>query len=78
MSALTPFRMRPVIRISLKITDRERPAPIDTDHDGMPEEWETRRGLDPKNPADGARLAADGYSNLEHYLNSLVPTPKSS
>jgi hypothetical protein len=54
------------------------PAPVDTDHDGMPDEWESKRGLNPHDRADGARLASDGYTNLEHYLNSLVPNPKTS
>ena len=48
-------------------------APVDTDGDGMPDEWETRHGLDPQNPADGAADAnKDGYTNVEDYLNSLV------
>jgi len=53
---------------------RSLPAPIDTDQDGMPDAWERQHGLDPMNPADGARDArGDGYTNLERYLNSLVP-----
>lgn len=48
------------------------PAPVDTDGDGMPDEWETRRGLNPRDPADAARPAASGYSQIEEYLNSLV------
>ncbi|QEG34169.1 pectate lyase family protein [Bythopirellula goksoeyrii] len=47
------------------------PAPIDTDHDGMPDDWETRNDLDPKDPADGNNTADDGYTMLEHYLNSI-------
>ncbi|GAB3638607.1 pectate lyase [Hymenobacter arcticus] len=47
-------------------------APPDTDHDGMPDAYETTRGLSPTDPADRATLAANGYSNLENYLNSLV------
>lgn len=47
-------------------------APVDTDGDGMPDEWETANGLDPNDPADGKILGEDGYSNLENYLNSLV------
>ncbi len=53
---------------------RSAPAPADRDHDGMPDAWETSRGLDPSNPADGrADRDRDGYTNLEEYLNSLVP-----
>lgn len=52
---------------------RSQPAPVDTDHDGMPDDWELQHGLDPKNPADGATASQpDGYTHLEEYLNSLV------
>ncbi len=53
---------------------RSLPAPVDSDHDGMPDDWELARGLNPRDPADGARIApaGDGYTNLELYLNSLV------
>jgi hypothetical protein len=50
-----------------------RPADFDTDADGMPNSWETARDLDPQDPADGnGDSDADGYTNLEEYLNSLV------
>ena len=50
------------------------PAPDDSDHDGMPDAWEREHGLNPNDPADGALDAnGDGYTNLEKYLNSLVP-----
>lgn len=53
---------------------RSLPAPLDTDHDGMPDEWERAHGLDPRDPSDGARAAGpEGFSNLEVYLNSLIP-----
>jgi hypothetical protein len=44
----------------------------DTDHDGMSDEWEMRHHLNPRNARDGAKLAQDGYSNLEHFLNELA------
>jgi len=47
-------------------------APHDSDGDGMPDEWEERHGLDKNNADDGKLVADDGYTNLEHYLNSLV------
>jgi hypothetical protein len=47
-------------------------APADTDHDGMPDTYETANGLSPTDPADRATLAANGYANLENYLNGLV------
>ncbi len=46
-------------------------APLDTDRDGLPDDWEKANKLDPKN-ADGAKYRADGYTNLEHYLNALA------
>ena len=48
-------------------------APADTDHDGMPDAWEKAHRLNPKNAADRALRAPDGFTNLESYLNSLVP-----
>ena len=49
-------------------------APEDTDGDGMPDAWETSHGLNPRDPSDGAKdRNRDGYTNLEEYLNSLVP-----
>ncbi len=48
-------------------------APEDSDHDGMPDQWELSHGLDPHNPADGVSLCADGsYTNLELYLAALA------
>ena len=53
---------------------RSLPAPVDSDHDGMPDVWERSHGLDPNDPADGPRVAPGlGYTQLELYLNSLVP-----
>lgn len=49
--------------------------PRDSDRDGMPDDWEKGNGLDPEDPADGPRLAADGYTNLERYLNDLATGP---
>ncbi|HMO61609.1 MAG TPA: hypothetical protein PKC39_10065 [Ferruginibacter sp.] len=47
-------------------------GPIDTDADGMPDEWETEYGLDRNNPEDRNLIANDGYTMLEHYLNGLT------
>ena len=47
-------------------------APLDTDGDGMPDDWEIENGLDPENPEDGIDLAESGYTNFEEYINSLV------
>ena len=47
-------------------------APADTDGDGMPDAWEQANGLNANDAKDGALVNSDGYTNLEHYLNSLV------
>jgi hypothetical protein len=44
----------------------------DTDGDGMPDEWEIANHLNPKDAKDGNALNAEGYTNLEVYLSSLV------
>jgi pectate lyase len=46
-------------------------APLDTDHDGMPDHWENKNKLDKTNPDDRNKLASDGYTMLEKYLNSI-------
>lgn len=49
-------------------------APADSDNDGLPDEWELKHGLNPKDPADAAQDPDhDGYSNLEEYLNGTDP-----
>jgi hypothetical protein len=50
------------------------PAPNDKDGDGMPDSWEAgKKQLNPDLP-DGNRFDLDPkYTNLEVYLNSLVP-----
>lgn len=49
-------------------------APFDTDLDGMPDEWEIANGLNPEKKKDSALYTlSQQYTNLEVYLNSLVP-----
>lgn len=49
-------------------------TPTDTDKDGMPDTWETENNLNPNNDADQNDDAdGDGFTNLEEYLDSLVP-----
>jgi pectate lyase len=47
------------------------PAPTDSDHDGMPDEWESKNGLDPENADDRNKFGEDGYTMLETYLNNI-------
>lgn len=47
-------------------------APIDTDHDGMPDNWETANGLSINNAEDRNDIGEGGYTNLEIYLNSIT------
>ena len=44
-------------------------APTDTDHDGMPDTWENARGLNSNLAADRNLYNANGYTNIENYLN---------
>jgi len=46
--------------------------PADTDHDGMPDDWETDHGLNKDDPADRNGTGEGGYTNLEVYLYSLL------
>ncbi len=46
-------------------------APTDTDHDGMPDDWETANGLNINDPEDRNGIGEGGFTNLELYLNSL-------
>lgn len=45
----------------------------DSDGDGMPDKWERRHKLNPKDGTDASAYTLDkGYTNIEVYLNSLV------
>jgi pectate lyase len=46
-------------------------APRDSDHDGMPDEWEKKNKLNKKDPDDRNIVDSDGYTMLEKYLNSI-------
>lgn len=48
------------------------PAPVDSDHDGMPDSYETANGFNPNDAADRNGYASNGYTNLENYLSSLT------
>lgn len=48
------------------------PAPLDSDHDGMPDDWELAHALNPADAADRNTIGAEGYTMLEKYLNELA------
>ena len=51
------------------------PAPLDSDADGMPDEWEKRYGLDSQDASNTSQdTDNDGYTNIEEYLNGTDPT----
>ena len=45
---------------------------VDADCDGMPNAYEDEMGFDKNDPTDGAALAANGYTNVENYLNGIA------
>jgi hypothetical protein len=48
-------------------------VPPDKDMDGMPDEWETREGLNVDDPSDRFGIKeGEVYDNLERYLNELA------
>ena len=48
------------------------PKQLDSDNDGMPDAWEDANGLDKNNAADAVLMHANGYLNIENYINSIV------
>jgi hypothetical protein len=52
-------------------------VPADSDHDGMPDAWEIKRGLNPHSPRGDFSEAngdpdGDGFTLIEDYLNELA------
>ncbi len=45
----------------------------DNDNDGMDDNWELARGLDPSDPTDtNGDYCGQGYTNIEYYINDLT------
>ena len=50
---------------------------VDTDGDGMPDEWEKQYGLNPNDASDAVKdCNGDGYTNIEKYINGINPKTK--
>ena len=64
--------------LALNYTGAAPAAPTDTDNDGMPDAWETAKGLNPAvqdhngTSVSVAMTGVAGYTNLECYLNELA------
>ena len=49
------------------------PAPLDTDKDGIPDEWEKQNNLNPGDATDASQIKLHKfYTNIEVYINSLL------
>ena len=48
-------------------------ACTDTGHDGMTDVWELAHGLTPGDPTNATKIAPNGYTYLENYLNGTDP-----
>lgn len=46
--------------------------PLDSDGDGIPDEWEIANGLNPNDASDAVKLNAQGYTNIEAYSFTIT------
>lgn len=52
---------------------KSMPAPVDSDKDGMTDEWELKNGLNPADASDASKKSLHSfYTNIEVYINQLV------
>ena len=48
-------------------------AALDSDKDGMPDDWEKKNGLNPNDPSDASKISLHTfYTNIEVYINQLI------
>jgi hypothetical protein len=49
----------------------------DSDNDGIPDDWESKHGLNPKDASDAVKdMNGDGYTNIEKFINGINPEKK--
>jgi pectate lyase len=52
---------------------KQLPAPADSDKDGIPDDWEKKKGLNPADANDASKVSLHKfYSNIEVYINELT------
>ena len=54
-----------------KLKTTRRSTKFDRDRDGMADKWEIAHGLDPQRDDANEYTLGGGYTNIEHYVNSL-------
>jgi hypothetical protein len=52
--------------------EKSSPPRMDADQDGLPDDWEAARRLNPRDATDASRLGPDGYTELERYCHQLA------
>ena len=64
-------------RIARRAASGAGALPLDSDGDGMPDEWELKHGFNPCDPSDAVRDPdGDGISNLDEFRRGLNPRVK--
>src|SRR5439155_9753968 len=90
---LTLFNMQPTNAGTYRVvvTNAANPSPglsfdpvtltvlADSDHDGLPDDWESAHGLSPNDPADAQLdFDLDGQSNWQEYIAGTDPQDRQS